>query len=91
MHQISSSSALWNRAESVELILPNAGKQKFRTKKHFSYYKFFVPDDVDHFRLTLSSCVVTLQQRPVGLHADDCIDYVAYRGKVTRFAYNKVP
>ena len=76
-------SALWNRAESVELILPNGGKQNFRTKKHFSYYKFFVPDDVDHFRLTMTSCTVTLQQRSIGLHDGDCIDYVAIRGKVS--------
>jgi hypothetical protein len=46
---------LWNRAESVELLLPNVGRQTFRTKKHFSYYKFFVPYDVDHFRLTVAS------------------------------------
>jgi hypothetical protein len=75
--------ALWNRAESVELILPNSGKQSFRTKKHFSYYKFFVPNDVDNFRLSVSSCVVRLSQRPIALKNEaDCIDYVAMRGKV---------
>jgi len=58
--------ALWNKADSVELILPNQNNQNFVTKKHFSYYKFFVPDDVDHFKLKLSNCIVRLHERPIG-------------------------
>ena len=59
-------SALWNKAESVELILPNLPNQNFVTKKHFSYYKFFVPDDVDNFKLKISNCIVRLNERPIG-------------------------
>ena len=82
--------ALWNRAESVELILPNSPSQNFRTKKHFSYYKFFVPEDVDHFRVVISGCRVRLRQRPLGLHGEDCIDYVAMRGKVRQHTFFSV-
>ncbi len=50
----------------MELILPNLPNQNFVTKKHFSYYKFFVPDDVDKFKLKISNCIVRLNERPIG-------------------------
>jgi hypothetical protein len=52
--------ALWNKAEQVELVNPYTG-DTLTTKKHFSYYKFFVPENVDSFELELSNCSVQIQ------------------------------
>jgi hypothetical protein len=51
--------ALWTRAEQVELVNPYSGLT-FTTKKHFSYYKFFLPENVDSFQLTLANCTVQI-------------------------------
>ena len=79
--------ALWSRAESVDLILPNSnleGKQSssnFQTRKHFSYYKWFVPDDAHRFKLVISKCTVKLLHPRPSLNNDSCIDYISYRGR----------
>jgi hypothetical protein len=51
--------ALWTRAEQVELVNPYSG-HTLTTKKHFSYYKFFLPENVDSFQLTLANCTVQI-------------------------------
>ncbi len=51
--------ALWTRAEQVELVNPYSGLT-LTTKKHFSYYKFFLPENVDSFQLTLANCTVQI-------------------------------
>ena len=79
--------AIWSRAESVDLILTNSGAeteqntQLYQTRKHFSYYKFFVPDDAHRFKLTISNCFVNLKHYRASFNNDSCIDYVAYRGR----------
>ena len=79
--------AIWSRAESVDLILTNSGvetkqnTQSYQTRKHFSYYKFFVPDDAHRFKLTISNCFVNLKHYRASFNNDSCIDYVAYRGR----------
>ena len=79
--------AIWSRAESVDLILTNSGgetepnTQLYQTRKHFSYYKFFVPDDAHRFKLTISNCFVNLKHYRASFNNDSCIDYVAYRGR----------
>jgi len=76
--------ALWTPAhDAVDLILPNRQPpQTFRSKSKFSYLKFFVPDDVDSFRLKLDGCVVLLSHPRTGLNNDtNCIEYVGYRAK----------
>ena len=46
--------ALWTRADGgVQLILSHS-PQFFRTRRHFSYFRFFVPDAVDAFKLVIS-------------------------------------
>ena len=73
--------ALWSRTEDVDLILPNRGPQIFKSKSRFSYLKFYVPDDVDNFELTVDNCVVNLSHRRPNLNNDTaCIEYVSYRG-----------
>ena len=49
--------ALWTRAEQVDLIIPYT-KKTYTTKKHFSYYKFFIPDNINSFVLTVSNCAM---------------------------------
>ena len=79
--------AIWSRAESVDLILTNSGgngepnTQLYQTRKHFSYYKFFVPDDAHRFKLTISNCFVNLKHYRASFNNESCIDYVAYRGR----------
>lgn len=51
--------AIWTRAEQVELIVPFVPRE-YTTKKHFSYFKFFLPDNIDAFQLRLSNCSVQL-------------------------------
>jgi hypothetical protein len=43
----------------VELVNPYSG-HTLTTKKHFSYYKFFLPENVDSFQLTLANCTVQI-------------------------------
>jgi hypothetical protein len=43
----------------VELVNPYSGLT-LTTKKHFSYYKFFLPENVDSFQLTLANCTVQI-------------------------------
>ena len=78
--------AIWNRAESVDLILTNSGgedsfQHQYHTRKHFSYYKFFIPDDAHRFKLTISNCFVNLKHYRATFNNNSCIDYVAYRGR----------
>ena len=53
--------ALWTKADSVELIMPNMQSQSFVTRRHFSYFKFFVQEDVDAFKLVISNCKVQVR------------------------------
>ena len=79
--------AIWSRAESVDLILANYGEEggkknsQYHTRKHFSYYKFFIPDDAHRFKLTVSNCFVSLRHYRASINNISCIDYVAYRGR----------
>ena len=79
--------AIWSRAESVDLILPSSAgdgvndSHQYQTRKHFSYYKFFVPDDAHRFKLTISNCFVNLKHYRASFNNDSCIDYIAYRGR----------
>jgi len=69
---------LWTRAEQVQWITPFA-KQRYATTKHFSYFKFFLPDNVDSFQLHISNCSIK-QQIKEGLNSrDECIDYTNLR------------
>lgn len=76
--------ALWSRADNVDLVQPNR-QQTFRTRKHFSYYKFYVPDDVDSFELAISNCVVRLRNDRLTINAKACIDYIGIRAKALPF------
>ena len=51
--------ALWNRAENVALIQPNQ-LETFQTTRHFSYYKFYIPEEINQFTVTLSNCKVCM-------------------------------
>ncbi|XP_059082591.1 uncharacterized protein LOC131880099 [Tigriopus californicus] len=70
--------ALWSRAEAVETISPNE-VLTFRTKRHFSYYKFHVSDDVDAFKLGVANCIVKVRQARPNQVKDACIDFVGIR------------
>ena len=72
--------ALWNRADNVELIQSNGiGAQTFVTTRHFSYYKFYVPEDIDRFELTLQNCRVLLRKPRPLLNNQTCIEYIGIR------------
>lgn len=72
--------ALWNRADNVGMIQPNQEEgQSFVTKRHFSYYKFFVPEDISQFTLTFSSCVVLLKNTQHLAKNETCIEYIGMR------------
>lgn len=70
--------ALWNRADNVELIQANL-KQTFYTSRHFSYYKFYIPEDIHQFSLTLSDCQVHLK-RSIKSN-ESCVEYIGLRAK----------
>ncbi len=78
--------ALWTRAEGgVELILANT-PQTFKTRRHFSYYKFSVPDAVDAFKLTIRNCTILVRRpRPNADAEDTCIDFVDIRAGALPF------
>lgn len=76
--------ALWSRVENMQLILPNV-VQTFRTQNHFSYFKFFVHDDVDAFKLVVSNCVVRVRHPRPEHSARTCIDFVDLRAKALPF------
>ena len=72
--------ALWNRADNVELIQANdKGLQTFITTRHFSYYKFYVPEDVNRFVLSLKNCRVLLKKPRQNLNNETCIEYIGIR------------
>ena len=48
------------KADQVELIIPFV-KKEYKTRKHFSYFKFFVPENVDSFKLNISDCTIRHQ------------------------------
>ena len=73
--------ALWTRADGgVQLILSNA-PALFRTRRHFSYFRFFVPDAVDAFKLVISDCSIVARRtpRPNADAERTCIDFVDIR------------
>ena len=72
--------ALWSRADSVELVSPLA-KQTVVTKKHFSYFKFFIPENTNSFSLTLSNCSVLTEVHPSIYNREQCIEYAAIRDR----------
>jgi len=72
--------ALWNRAENVALIQSNQ-LETFQTNRHFSYYKFYVPEEINQFTVTLSNCKVLLKtSRPLA-NNQSCIEYIGLRAK----------
>lgn len=72
--------ALWTRAEQVDLIIPYE-KKTYTTKKHFSYYKFFIPDNVNNFVLTVSNCVIKTKVNSRIFSKDECIEYANMRDR----------
>jgi len=72
--------ALWTRAEQVDLIIPYK-KKTYATKKHFSYFKFFIPENVNTFKLELSGCKVMTRIVSHIFRDDDCIEYVNLRDR----------
>ena len=72
--------ALWNRAENVDLVQSNK-KETFYTSRHFSYYKFYVPEDISSFTVNLSDCKVLLKTPRVLANNDSCIEYIGLRAK----------
>lgn len=78
--------ALWTRSEGgVGLLLTNTPQIK-RTRRHFSYFKFFVPDAVDVFKLVISDCVIRVRSpRPNTDAEDTCIDFVDVRAGALPF------
>ena len=72
--------ALWSRADQVEFIIPYE-KKTYTSKKHFSYYKFFIPENVNTFTLELSDCRVTSRIESSVFRNDECIEYVNLRAR----------
>jgi len=72
--------ALWTRAETVDLIIPYT-KKTYTTKKHFSYYKFFISENVDSFDLTISGCTIKTELTNTIFGKDDCIEYANLRDR----------
>ncbi len=77
--------ALWMRLDGAapEILLPNA-RQKFVTRRNFSYYRFHVSDGVGAFRLSLTNCkqrVGTSSRRQL----EHCIDYADVRPRALPF------
>lgn len=72
--------ALWTRAEQVEMVNPYSG-HTFTTKKHFSYYKFFVAENVDSFQLNLLNCTVQIHLKERLFGRKDCIEYANLRAR----------
>jgi len=72
--------ALWTRAEQVDLIIPYE-KKTYTTKKHFSYYKFFISDNVNTFVLTVSNCVIKTKVNSRIFSKDECIEYANMRDR----------
>ena len=72
--------ALWNRADNVELIQPNK-QESFITSRHFSYFKFYVPQDTNHFTLTVANCSVLLKTGRALANNESCVQYIGMRAK----------
>ena len=72
--------ALWNRADNVALVQPHR-KETFITQRHFSYYKFYVAEEVTQFQVTLSNCRVLLKTARPMANNESCIEYVGMRAK----------
>ena len=65
--------ALWLVADSVETINPYVARN-YVTRKHFSYFKFYIGDNVQRLVVTLSNCTV-LRGQPHSGDRDNCIEY----------------
>ena len=72
--------ALWSRAHQVDLIIPYK-KKTYTTKKHFSYYKFFIPENVNTFTLKLTDCTVMTRITSNIFKDDKCIEYANMRDR----------
>ena len=72
--------ALWSVTDNVEQIIPHSTKS-YVTRKHFSYYKFFIPSNINTFRLTLSNCSVLTEAHPSIVNKDQCIEYANIRDR----------
>lgn len=77
--------ALWTKADSVELILPGVARQSFLTRRHFSYFKFFVHGDIDAFKLVISNCQVQVRHPRPRINPDSCIDFIDIRPRALPF------
>ena len=72
--------ALWNTADNIVNIIPH-NKLSLITKKHFSYYKFFIPENINSFRLILSNCTVLTEVHPSIYDKNQCIEYANIRDR----------
>ena len=71
--------ALWSVADSVQTINPYVSKS-YVTKKHFSYFKFYIGDNVQGFVVRLSNCTVRSAQ-PSRVGSEECIEYASVRDR----------
>lgn len=72
--------ALWTKADQVELIIPFV-KKEYQTRKHFSYFKFYVPENVASFKLNISDCTIRHQIKERIFGRKDCIEYANLRAR----------
>ncbi|XP_023328883.1 post-GPI attachment to proteins factor 6 [Eurytemora carolleeae] len=72
--------ALWTKADQVELIIPFQNME-YSTKKHFSYYKFYISDNIDNYKLYISNCTIKHQIKERIFGRKDCIEYVNLRAR----------
>ena len=71
--------ALWSVADSVETINPYVARN-YVTRKHFSYFKFYIGDNVQRLVVSLSNCTV-LSGQPHSGDRDQCIEYASLRDR----------
>ena len=72
--------ALWSVADSVQTINPHV-TGTYVTRKHFSYFKFYIGDNVQRFTVSLSDCQVSSRQPHSGPGSGECIEYVSMRAR----------
>ena len=72
--------ALWSVADNVEKIVPY-NKLTLVTKKHFSYFKFFITENINSFSLTLTNCTVLTEVHSSIISKDQCIEYANIRDR----------
>ena len=70
--------ALWSVADSVQTINPHV-TGTYVTRKHFSYFKFYIGENIQRFTVTLGNCSVNSPRPLSGAESDECIEYASMR------------